>query len=125
MSRQRPAVINLDSDEEDASDEEGEKDTMDVVKTSQRHRHHRPILSESSSDDDESSGSSDDSSSDEDEDLTNLNSVSLRKKIKSEVKLFLFLLICIYYLLSFFFASSAHSGKTIGLRTLPPNKRSI
>lgn len=103
-TRRKPVVIDLNNDEEDTGDEE---DTMDVDDESsqRRKRHRQPPSSDSSSESEKNANcdSNDDEPCNEnnDPDLTNLNSVSLKKKIRSEVKLFRFLFLCIYYILSF------------------------
>jgi hypothetical protein len=79
---------------------------MDADESSPSHQHRQPTISnantgsESTSERDEDTNSTDNDPSDGNDDLTDLNSVSLQKKFTSEVKLFQFLFICIY-LLSF------------------------
>lgn len=104
--RRKPATINLDDSEEDP---------MDVDEPSQTHQHRQPAIlggnngSESTSEGDENTYNTENNPSDGNNDLTDLNTLSLQKKFTSEVKLFHFLFICIYYLLSLIL----HSAPTV------------
>jgi hypothetical protein len=91
-SRRKPAIIDLDNNEED--NEESEYDNMDVDESSQSRKYCQPTISnanngsESTSEHDGNTDSTDIDPSDVgNDDLTDLNSASLQKKITSEVKL--------------------------------------
>jgi hypothetical protein len=97
-------VIDLDDDDEE---EEYENEAMDVEEPSQRRKlchhpaHSEPTTSEHGENNTDHDGDDEELSGNENIDLANLNSLSLKKKIHSEVKSFQFLIISIYYRLSF------------------------
>ena len=104
---------------------------MDINKSPQSHLHHQPgTLNEGAhygnSDSTSDSDKSDDEVSDHNDNLTSLNSSSLRKKISSEVNLqYLLFFVCIPP--KSFFESSIHSGHTVQVPSemLPAMKSSI